>query len=538
MSIKKIKILLVDDDPGDRRLTKLALENSSQEMEFVVETAGMLCECLECLKTNKCDLVLLDLGLPDSLGIVTVEKVHQANPKIPVIVLTGLDDEEIGVEAIKKGAIDYIIKPFNQSVLRTRIGIAIQLVELQEQLRMLANTDELTALVNRRHFFEIFERELLRSKMKGTPLAVLMLDLDHFKSINDTYGHLGGDMVLKQMGKILTENIYPLDVAGRYGGEEFTILMPGVTFDEAAKAAERLCKVVDEWQWEVFDEKIAISTSIGLVSVDSSDLPNSNEIVDRADKALYAAKQSGRNCVVRWDQIDPNKKVEKQEKLDYSELQTKLSSVAGKLHSQAVGIVSAFTKVMAIKDPYISNHTRHVQIYTASIAEELGLSDELKQRLDTASMLHDLGKIGIPDSILTKTKPLSKEELKIVRNYPVISVQILEPIGIFSHELNIIRQHHEKFDGTGYPDGLKGREISIGGRVLAVANFFDSITSDRCYRPAALGEEALRNVIEGSGTRFDPEIVEAFKKAYDKNKEQWPLSMKSCSVESSLHNAE
>ena len=533
MSVKKINILLVDDDSGDRRLTKLALENSSQEMEFVVETVGTLKKCLEYVKTRKYDLVLLDLGLPDSNGVVNVEKVHEANPKAPIIILTGLDDEEVGVEAIKKGAIDYVIKPFNQSMLRTRIGIAIQLIELQEQLRLLANTDELTTLVNRRHFFEILERELLRAKMKGTPLAVFMLDLDHFKNVNDTYGHMGGDMILKQMGKILIENIYPLDIAGRYGGDEFIILIPGVTSDEAAKAAERLRKVVNEWQWEVFDKKISNTISIGLVSIDSRDLPDSNEIVVRADKALYTAKQNGRNCVVRWDQIDPDKRIEKQkqEERDYSELQSKLSSVAGKLHSQAVGIVTAFTKVMAIKDPCISNHTRHVQIYVAAIAEELGLSDELKERLNTASVLHDLGKIGIPDRILTKTKPLTERELKIVRGYPLISVQILEPIGIFSHELNIIRQHHEKFDGTGYPEGLKSKEISIGGRVLAVANFYDSITSDRCYRPAVSAEKALDQILKEAQIRFDPDVVDAFKKAYDKNKEQWPLSAKSCLVE-------
>jgi len=164
MSVKKINILLVGDDSGDRRLTELALDNSSREMEFVVETVGTLKKCLEYVKTRKYDLVLLDLGLPDSNGVVNVEKVHEANPKAPIIILTGLDDEEVGVEAIKKGAIDYVIKPFNQSMLRTRIGIAIQLIELQEQLRLLANTDELTTLVNRRHFFEILERELLRAK--------------------------------------------------------------------------------------------------------------------------------------------------------------------------------------------------------------------------------------------------------------------------------------------------------------------------------------------------------------------------------------
>jgi diguanylate cyclase (GGDEF)-like protein len=532
MNVKKINILLVDDDAGDCRLAKLALKNSPQEMEFIVETAGTLGGCLEHLKNNKCNLVLLDLGLPDSRGTVTVEKVHQANANVPIIVLTGLNDDDVGVEAIKKGAIDYIIKPFSQSMLRTRIGIAIQLVELQGRLILLANTDELTGLLNRRRFFEVLEREVLRTKMKGTPLAVLMFDLDHFKDINDTYGHLGGDAVLKQMGKILQENIYPLDVAGRYGGEEFIVLMPGVSLDEATQAADRLRRIVDEWRWQVFDKRISITTSVGVTWTDSHNLPSSNEIVERADKALYTAKQQGRNCVKRWDQIAPENNIKKQEGAGYLELQGKLSSVASKLHAQATAMVSAFLKVMAFKDPYISSHAKNVQAYVKIIAEEMGVSTELKERLNTACMLHDLGKIGIPDSILAKTTCLTTEELEIVKNYPVISTQILEPLGVFNHELEIIRQHHERFDGTGYPERLKGKEISIGSRVLAVANFFDSVTTNRCYRPAISGEEASEKIISNSGKWFDPEVVKAFQQAFEKYKDCWPLSVKKSLVES------
>ncbi len=214
---KLIDILVVDDDVVDRRLAEQAMKEPSSQVEFVIHTAGTLAEGLECLKNHSSDLVLLDLGLPDSGGLKTVDKLHQAYPQIPVMVLTGLADEEAGVEAIKRGAIDYITKPFKPEGLRTRIGIVLQIIELQQKLLSLANTDELTGLVNRRHFFDILEREILQAKIKGNSLAVMMFDIDHFKNINDAYGHLGGDAVLKQMGKILQENIYPLDVAARYG---------------------------------------------------------------------------------------------------------------------------------------------------------------------------------------------------------------------------------------------------------------------------------------------------------------------------------
>ena len=270
-----------------------------------------------------------------------------------------------------------------------------------------------------------------------------------------------------------------------------------------------------------------------MINVDSHNLIDSNDIVEKADKALYAAKQRDRNCVVRWDQIDPDKKTKKHDVVNYEELQIKLSSVATKLHSQAIGTVTAFTKVMAIKDPYVSNHVRNVELYASAIAEQLKLSSELKGRLSTACLLHDLGRIAIPDSIMNKKGSLSDKEFEIIRQHPVVSAQILEPIAIFSREVEIIRQHHEHFNGTGYPDGLKGKEIAIGARILAVANFFDSITSERSYRPVVSGEEALAELTRASGTRFDPEIVATFTKAYKKNKEQWPLSVKGCLVESS-----
>ncbi len=234
MHSKLIDILIIDDDAADRRLTELALKNSPQTRRFAIQMAGSLAEGVEFIKHQSFDLVLLDLGLPESRGLDTLENFRREYPHVPVVVLTGLQDEEAGVEAIRKGAIDYVTKPFKQDGLRTRISIALQMVELQNKLLLLANTDELTGLTNRRHFFAILEREILRAKIKGNPVSVMIFDLDHFKSINDTYGHLGGDMILKQVAKILQQSIYPLDIAARYGGDEFIVLMPGTPSDSSA----------------------------------------------------------------------------------------------------------------------------------------------------------------------------------------------------------------------------------------------------------------------------------------------------------------
>ena len=178
---------------------------------------------------------------------------------------------------------------------------------------------------------------------------------------------------------------------------------------------------------------------------------------------------------------------------------------------------------IAAKDPYTEHHAENTRIYAIAIAEQMKLSEELKNRIEFAAILHDIGKISVPDQILQKNGPLSEDEKRTIEQHPAVSVEILEPFGVFSHELPLIRQHHERFDGKGYPDGLKSREITLGARILAVADVFDAITSDRPYRLAKSCEQALKEIAECSGSQFDPEVVEAFQKAYEKHKEEWPL---------------
>jgi len=524
---KLVRVLLVDDDPADRKLAQLALKSGLQSVEFVIDIAETLTQAMLDLKKSGIDLVLLDLGLPDSNGIETVDRLRDAQSNIPIIVLTGLSDEEIGVEAIRRGAVDYVTKPFKPSGLRTRIGIALQIVELQKRLLLLANTDELTELANRRNFFDILDREILRAKIDGSGLAVMMLDIDHFKSANDTYGHRGGDEILRQMGKILKENIYPLDVAARYGGEEFVILMPSTSSEKAYQAAERLRKIVDQHQWKVLNKTISITTSIGLASIDSNNLMSSYDLVEKADTALYSAKRRGRNCVVCWENVSSEQEPEQPDDRVYHELQNKVASLTRKLRSHAVGTISAFTRAMDMifKDQYIVRHGENVRTHAMAIAEEMRLSAELVERIGTAALLQDVGSITIPESILKKTTPLTKEEKRIIRQHPNASIEILEPVGIFSLELQIIKAHHERFDGAGYPNGLKGREIPIGSRILAVADAFDAITSQREYRQARSTEEAIEEIARFSGTQFDTDVVEAFKRVLEGS-----LAMKKDSV--------
>ncbi len=534
MRSDSVNILVIDDDSADRRLTELALKSSPQTKRFATQMAGSLAEGLELLKHQSFDLVLLDLGLPESRGLDTLENFRRECPNAPVVVLTGLQDEEAGVEAIKKGAIDYVTKPFKQDGLRTRISIALQMVELQDKLLFLANTDELTGLTNRRHFFNILEREILCAKIKDNPISVMILDLDHFKSINDTYGHLSGDTVLKQAAEILQQSIYPLDVVARYGGDEFVILMPSTPPEKAAQAAERLRGIVDSHEWKVPNQQVSMTTSIGLANSDYRNSLSPAELIEDADSALYAAKRSGRNCVVCYDQINPRQKVLNPQERDFQELQNKVSSLARQLQSHARGTVSALARAAnaVIKDPYMVHHAENVRDYAAAIARQMKLTPQLIKRIGIAAILMDIGKIGLPIHILKKPTPLTEEEEQIVRQHPVAATQILAPIVFFEQEARTIKHHHENFDGSGYPDGLKAKEIPIGSRILTVADAFDAITSDHAYAPARSCAHALNEIAGRAGSQFDPEVVEAFQKAYQEHKADWPLSVKRSLVSS------
>ena len=523
MSQKTRKILVVDDSETSLALLDMQL----QKMGLATILANNAYGVIETAISEQPDLILLDIMMPDIDGFEMCKQLKDdvRTSSIPIIFITAKNEVVNRITGLDLGAIDYITKPFDLGELRARIGVVLRIIELQERNLSLANTDELTNLVNRRYFFEIFEREILHAKVKSRPLTLMMLDLDHFKSINDTYGHLVGDTILRQTGKILRENLYPLDVAARYGGEEFIVLMPETPFEKASRAAERLRGIVDRFQWQVFENRISITISIGLVTLEPNNIIDCQDIVKKADMALYAAKHKGRNCVVSWDQVDAVEKTIQPETQDFYELQTKISSLTKQLRTQAIGTVSALEKAMsiAIKDVYLENHAKHVQIYAIAIAEEMKLSAELKDRIGTAALLHDLGKIGIPNYIFSKTESLTQEELNIIKQHPIASTQILAPIGVFSHELQIIRHHHERFDGSGYPDGLKGKETEIGARILAIADVFDAITSNRLHQDGQTHEEALKEIKDCSGTQFDPEVVEVFLKACDKHKSEWPL---------------
>ena len=519
---KSRKILAVDDNQTNLVLMKVYLE----KMGVVPLLADNARDGLELAFNEKPDVILLDIMMPDMDGYEVCQRLKSdtRTALIPIIFVSAKDTAEDKIAGLELGAIDYIYKPLNPGELRVRVGTILRMLDLQEKLFSQANADPLTGLANRRHFFEIFERQIVESSEKNTHLSLIMIDIDYFKSINDTYGHIGGDNVLKQLAQIMKNNLYPLDFAARYGGEEFIILLPDTDLDHAGRAAEKLRSFIQSYKWNISVEQLNITVSLGVTATEASTLPDPYELVKKADKALYAAKSRGRNCVVCWNSIqNENEDGAPQTTDDICELQTEIHNLEKHLRSQAVGSIAALGKTIAAKDPFTANHAENVQVYAEYIAREMNLSSEQIEKIKTAALLHDIGMINVPDKILTKSTPLTEQEKAIIRQHPLVGVRIVSQIGIFDQELNIIKHHHENFDGTGYPDALAGKHIPFGARILAAADTFDAITSDRAHRKAISHDEALAEITACAGKRLDPEVVDALLKTAANHPEYWPL---------------
>lgn len=250
------------------------------------------------------DLIILDIFLPDTIGINLINQIIDLEKDwIPIIVITAAEDKNLLKEALEKGAIDYIKKPFDDIEIIARVKSALRtrklyrdLKEANEKLREMAITDELTKLYNRRYTMSTLAIEFRRSKRYKTPLSVLIGDIDHFKSINDLYGHLTGDEVLKTCSRIIRENIREVDIAGRYGGEEFLIVLPNTGLDGAVTVAERLRIEISEYVIEISrGETLSITMSFGVCSYPEKAIENEEDMIKLADEALYISKQMGRN---------------------------------------------------------------------------------------------------------------------------------------------------------------------------------------------------------------------------------------------------
>ena len=445
-----------------------------------------------------------------------------------------IDDEVLGVFSLESRR-EHAFPPddiLTTQTLAQQLALALHTARTYQAAFEQAITDGLTGLKTHRYFMEAVEREWRRSTRSGQNFSVIMLDLDQFKEVNDRYGHMQGDRVLRAVANVLSDSVRQSNVVARYGGDEFSILMPEATTAQAEPFAERMRANIEN---DPLLKTHGITASVGIGTFPEHG-PTMQEVLRVADAGMYLAKYQNGNRVrvgplasvtmnAGWDKgaIETNIEAAARQMFStgsdaFNEFLSRIEQASkkevGELH--LLDTVTSLARNIDFCDQYTRDHGQAVSRWAVLIARQLGMSAEDIEEVRLAGVLHDIGKVGIPIEVLSKPTRLTPEEYEIIKNHSVLGERILEPLklGSIKRISRMVRHHHETFDGSGYPDGLKGEGIPLGARILAIADSFDSIVSDRAYKRGRSYNDAIVELHRCCGTQFDPHLVDSFLRAH------------------------
>lgn len=363
-----------------------------------------------------------------------------------------------------------------------------------EALKNRANTDGLTGVYNHRYFRDALRTQVTACQSEGKSISMIFIDIDHFKEYNDLYGHQKGDEILREMGELIKSLAREKGIVARYGGEEFAVLLPDVEEEEALEIAEQIRAKVEATYFlgQENQPNGNLTVSLGISSVPSK-AKDDIELLKSADDALYRAKFFNRNRVET-----------------YSFILDELKSEIDKNDIKLIASMKTLISVINAKDRYTYAHTERVVLYSGLLGERLGIDEVDRKRLMYGAYMHDIGKINIPKEVLNKKMPLTEEEWNLLKEHPNEGVEVIRPVQSLQSIIPLIKHHHERYDGKGYPSGLKGEEIPYLARVLTVVDSFDAMTTKRPYNKQKTYEEAIEELKRCKGTQFDPDIVDEF----------------------------
>ena len=371
------------------------------------------------------------------------------------------------------------------SMRRRRGSDAAQLVDA-------ATVDALTRVASHRVFQDRLAHECERAYRFGDTFMLLVLDLDDFHEVNNRYGHRVGDRILLDLARRFRAQLREIDLVARFGGDQFAMILPHTFEKGGVEVAERIRQSIAGWAFTTPDgAEIRLTVSLGLCSY-PADGATAPDLVEVAQKALGFAKALGGNQVQLYRDLHSREAP---------------GNVVSMPHTGRGAVVRSLAAAVDVRDGYTHEHSLLVSELSAAVARSIGLATAEIGRVKVAALLHDVGKIGVPDSILAKEGGLSAEEWECVRRHPVLGKQIMEQAPELVDVMPLVLHHQERYDGTGYPSQLRGEAIPLGARIIAAADAYHAIRSDRPYRSGRTHREATRELRRCSGSQFDPHVV-------------------------------
>ena len=428
----------------------------------------------------------------------------------------------IGVMIIGDYQIDSRIELY--TLVANYFGLFINNFDLKDKASQNAYLDNLTGLYSHRHFQEVLANELKDAQTKNSSVSVVLFDVNNISKINKEFGHAKGDEVIKAVADKIANNIKQQDSAGRYGGDEIAVILPNMSTEEAKYLAEYITYSISCCS---IDSVGPVRVSVGLASYPEASV-DQEKLLILAEQAMYISKskgcKNGMSTIVSsqdydfWDDTALNSFASVLTKRHASlginfeeELVNKFQNEEINSHNHLLEVVTSLAGAIDAKDTYTKGHSTSVSRYAVALARALNLPEKEVSRIELGGLLHDVGKIGIPENILRKTAGLNDEEWKIMKQHPTIGAEkVLQPNPLLHDLIPIVKYHHEQWNGKGYPEGLQGEEIPLAARIVAVADTYHALISDRPYRKGMGIEKACEILKMGAGIQWDADLVRQF----------------------------
>lgn len=370
--------------------------------------------------------------------------------------------------------------------------------------------DPATKCYNWRYFLQKGDEELQRAHTQKVNLSVVIIDIDYFRQINEVYGVKIGDAVIKEFVLFLQKNLRQGDLLFRWREDEFFIIFPFLSNEEALRVANRLKSSIQSKKFKYKNLNLNIKVSMGIVSVIEDNLVNIKDVISALSECLLIAKQRGGDMVLLYSHPERYKTVTESDEMSMDDLKKKVKKLNTLLTRDLLEMIYGFARAIEAKDLYTGKHVEDTALIAERIGRKLNLPVSAIENIKRGAVLHDLGKVGIDENILGKKGPLNSEERKIIETHPWIAAEILREIHSLRGAIPTVLYHHERYDGKGYPLGLKGEEIPLSARIVSLADVYQALTSDRPYRKAFSKNEALKIIKQEAGKQFDPKIVDVF----------------------------